>query len=124
LSRDALVDDHPIQGLAASTRPGGRGGSRTDDLGELLKDRSALGNRVPADYGAGWELVTLKRHGRIISERRERRTKLLELLRRQALRLDPHIDRKRFLRPRTQDPERQRLALGHQLAPSGLSALR
>ena len=66
----------------------------------------------------------LKCHGRVICERRERRTKLLEFLCGEALSLDPYIDRKRFLGPRTQDPERQWFALGHQRAPLDLSTLR
>ena len=82
------------------------------------------GQPVSAGDGAGWKLVTLKCHGRVICERRERRTKLLEFLRGEALSLDPYIDRKRFLGPRTQDLERQWFALGHQRAPLDLSTLR
>ena len=81
LARDALVDDHPVQGLAARRGSRCRGGFLADDLGEVLEEWSALGNRVPAGDGAGRQLVTLKCHGRVICERRERRTELLELLR-------------------------------------------
>jgi hypothetical protein len=90
----------------------------------VLEEWSALGNRVPTGDGAGWKLVALKCHGRVICERRERRTELPELLRGDALSLDPYIDRKWFLGPRTQDPERQWFALGHQRAPLDLSTLR
>lgn len=47
LARDALVDDHPVQGLAARRGSRGRGGFLADDLGEVLEEWSALGNRYP-----------------------------------------------------------------------------